>query len=141
MNKKIVKRKLEVPAEHETYFIYLKNPLEYRRQLLESSRKTLYSLKNYQKILLIRTKKLEELHKLRTSVKELLYLNKKFNDKLPKYESKVLGGLNSEDKVKNVKMHVINVRKPSTPVSREKSELEKLEESLAGIEKKLRTLQ
>jgi hypothetical protein len=142
MNKKIPKRKMELPAHDETYFIYLKNPLEYRRQLLESTRRTIHCLKNYQRILLIRQKKLEELQKLKTSLKELLYLNKKLNEKLPKYDKSFLEGMKSEDKVKPARATPINARKPAVPVPhRERSELDKLEESLAGIEKKLRTLQ
>ena len=71
------KKLVEVTPEHETYFVYLKNPLEYRRHLLESSRKILFCLKSHQKIFLIRQKKLEEMNKLKASVRELLYLNKK----------------------------------------------------------------
>ncbi len=143
MSKKIKKKEI-APQVHEgePYFVYLKNPLEYRRQLLESSRKTIYALKSHQKILSIRQKKFEEMRKLRTSIKELLYLNRKFNEKLPKYDNKFLEGVRTEDKTKPVKILVTKVRKPAVPIiKREKSDMDRLEESLAGIEKKLRNLQ
>lgn len=137
------KTTLVLPHEHESYFVYLKSPLEYRRHLLESSRKILYSLKGYQKIVLIRQKKLEEMRKLRNSVKELIYLNKKFNEMLPKYNMPLV-----DHHLGNVKQAAAPVQKVLTPVParkpvppREKTEIEKLEESLANIEKKLRTLQ
>jgi len=73
VNNKIAKKELlKVTPEDETYFVYLKNPLEYRRQLLECSRKVLFCLKIHQEVFLIRQKKLEEMHKLKASVRELI---------------------------------------------------------------------
>ena len=134
-------RKEALPKEPENYFIYLKNPLEYRRQLLECSRKSIYCLKNHEKIMLIRQRKTEEMHKLKQSIRELIYLNKKFNEKLPKYESKFLEGMKSEEKRVARPVTPIPVKKPAPAPRREKTELEKLEDSLANVEKKLKGLQ
>ncbi|MGV8141643.1 MAG: hypothetical protein ACP5NW_04350, partial [Candidatus Woesearchaeota archaeon] len=83
---KVTKRRImDLPEEHDRYFVYLKNPMEYRRQLLESSRRILFCLKSNQKIILIRQRKLDEMKVLKASIKELIFLNKKFNDMLPKY--------------------------------------------------------
>jgi len=131
---------LEVDSEHETYFVYLKNPLEYRRHLLEGSRKILYCLKSHQKILLIRQKKLEEMRTLKSTIRELLYLNKRFNEKLPKYNTAFLGETSSEDKGKFVQAKVPVVKAP-IEIKAEMTEMERLEESLANIERKLKTLQ
>jgi hypothetical protein len=141
MKVKIQKKdKLPIPPEQETYFVYLKNPLEYRKHLLESSRKILFCLKSHQKIFLIRQKKLEEMRNLKASIKELLYLNKKFNDKLPKYHKEFLTGVDKGGAEKVVpKKHSGSAKPPA--VHHEKTEMEKLEESLANIEKKLKTLQ
>ena len=49
----------------ETYFVSLKSPLELRRQILESSRKTIYCMQTYQKVMLIRQRKLQELESLK----------------------------------------------------------------------------
>jgi len=135
------KKKLaEVTPEHETYFVYLRQPLEYRRHLLESSRKILFCLRSHQKVMLIRQKKLEELNKLKVCVRELLYLNKKFNEKLPKYNMKFLPDVASTDKVRAVNVKTAALRKPAD-IRPDRTELERLEESLANIEKKLKTLQ
>lgn len=134
------KKRLDgIPLEHETYFVYLRQPLEYRRHLLESSRKILFCLRSHQKVMIIRQKKIEEMNKLKTCVRELLYLNKKFNEKLPKYNTKFLTDVSSTDKVKTVNIKAPAVRKPAE-IRPDKTELERLEESLANIENKLRTL-
>jgi len=134
------KKLVEVTPEHETYFVYLKNPLEYRRHLLESSRKILLCLRSHQKIFLIRQKKLEEMSKLKASVRELLYLNKKFNEKLPKYNTGFLEDMPSKDKSKPVHVKSVAAKKPAD-IKPERTEMDRLEESLANIEKKLKTLQ
>jgi hypothetical protein len=139
-------RVLELPPEHEAYFVYLKNPLEYRRCLLEASKKMLLCLRTHQKLLFIRQRKIEEIANLRTSIKELLYLNKKFNEKLPKYDLEFFGDATEVDKITPrgaliPKMPVIDIPKRMPEPKREKTELERLEESLANIESKLRNLQ
>jgi len=134
-------KKKPIVQEPENYFIYLKNPLEYRRQLLESSKKSIHALKNYQKILLIRQKKIEESHKLKILLKELMYLSRKFNEKLPKYELTELPV--KVEKSVSAPIHPAHPShvKPAHAPQREKTELERLEESLASIEKKLKALQ
>jgi hypothetical protein len=134
------KKLVEITPEHETYFVYLKQPLEYRRHLLESSRKVLFCLRNHQKIILIRQRKLEEMNKLKASVRELLYLNKQFNEKLPKYNTGFLEDTPSKDKSKSVNVKSAAARRPAD-VRSERTEMDKLEESLANIERKLKTLQ
>lgn len=136
----IKKKKIDDP-DSDSYFVYLRNPLEYRRHLLESCRKILFCLKCDQKITLIRQKKLEEMRKLRISVKELIYLNKKFNEKLPKYNTGFLEETPSKDKgVLPKKVKTVEVKRPMEPKS-EPTEMDRLEESLANIERKLKTLQ
>jgi hypothetical protein len=141
---KLKKKVVDLPPEHEKYFVYLRNPLEYRRHLLESSKKILYCLKNYQKILLIRQKKLEEMQKLKASLKELIYLNKKFNERLPKYNVTFLEDLpNSGKKSVSTPTPIPEPKLKKEPVQempRERTEVDKLEDSLAKIEAKLRSL-
>ena len=138
---KVQKKKLfEVSNEHQNYFVYLKNPLEYRRHLLESSRKILFCLKSHQKIVLIRQRKLEEMKKLKASVRELIFLNKQFNDKLPKYHTGFLDDVPSKDKVSSANTKSKEALKPAV-ANQDKTEMDRLEESLANIEKKLKSLQ
>jgi hypothetical protein len=138
---KIKKQKLfDLPEDNERYFIYLKNPMEYRRQLLESSRKILYCLKSSQKLIIIRQKKLEEMGTLKNCIKELLFLSKKFNELLPKYDTGFLEKVPVEGKHAPSQPKSL-VSEQSVGMNYDKTELDKLEESLASIEKKLNSLQ
>ena len=128
-------KKSTAPAEDESYFVSIKNPLELRKHLLESSKKSIRCLQNYQRILLIREKKQKELSELHNTLKELAYLNKKFNEKLPKYSSELL----HEKKAEEPKLEKRPKPTASKPV-KEKTELEKLEDSLSSIEGKLNSL-
>lgn len=137
----VKKKVLKTTTEADSYFVSLRNPLELRRHLLESSRKSVYALQNYQKLLLIREKKSKELATLKQSVKELLYLSKKLAEKLPVYKHEVL---HSEKKPKQPlpkpAAPALEVKKPE-PIVHEKTDMEKLEESLAAIESKLQKIQ
>ncbi len=123
--------------KHEEFFVYLKNPLEFRRQLLESSKKSLVSMQHYHRISVLREKKVQEIHKLQQSFKEIQYLIMELNAKLPKYDHSVLGPI-KQQKVS------VPVAKPEAKAKKpvhEKTDLEKLEDSLADIERKLHGLQ
>lgn len=144
---KVIKTKLknkvvDLPPEHEKYFVYLKNPLEYRRHLLEGSKHILYCLKHYQKLVLIRQKKLDEMQRLKASLKELTYLNKKFNEMLPKYNVTFLEDMPNMSKapIEQVKEFKEPKLKPIVEKPKERTEVDRLEESLARIEAKLRDL-
>jgi hypothetical protein len=131
--------KKEQPQEDESYFVAIKSPLEVRKQLLESSKNSIHCLQNYQRILLIRQKKQKEIADMKESVKELIYLNKKLNEKLPKYKVELMQEPKEEKlEVKNLKAKK-SVKQAKTP-AREKTELEKLEDSLSSIENKLQNL-
>jgi hypothetical protein len=137
----------EPEREEDPYFVAIKNPLELRRQILESSKKTLYCLQNYQRMLIIRQEKAKQMATLRESIRELGYLNKKFNQKLPAYYELLEKKVEEEEtkdtkesKEKPVPVVAPVSKKPLKKPVREKTELEKLEESLSTIEGKLKTL-
>lgn len=133
------KKTLPQPEAEEPYFVSVKNPLEFRRQLLESSKKTIYCLQNFQRVIIVRENKLRAMGALKDSIKELSYLNKKFNQKLPAYYE-----LMKEKKAEAEAKGSVPLPKPVAPKIakpvKDKTELEKLEDSLAAIEGKLKTL-
>lgn len=139
--KKQVEQPVETEDEH--YFVSITRPLELRRQMLECSRKVVYCLQDYQRLVLIRARKLEELKKLRNSTRELSYLNNKLTEKLPKHkEFSIAVRKDSAKRVLTPKQANIHISKDplaKKPI-KEKSELEKLEDSLAAIESKLKDL-
>jgi hypothetical protein len=146
------KKILQAAKEEKSYFVSLRNPLELRRHLLESARKSVYSLQSYQKILLLRERKSKELVLLRQSLKELLYLDKKLNEKLPEHDTELLRNprkvkddsvpINksiSKKPIKKVESEK-KVEQPKPQPIKEKTDLEKLEESLSSIEQKLQNI-
>ncbi len=144
------KRKNQNQKSHEddVYFVSIKRPLELRRQILECSKKTIYSLQDYQRLFLFREKKLSEIKRLDQIMRELAYLNNKLNEKLPKHKNFDFIVKSKAEKIltpKQARLHITSKTKMSRAVARkpfkEKSELEKLEDSLNSIEKKLKGLQ
>jgi len=157
----------------DSYFVSLKSPMEFRRQILECSKKSLYAMQNYQRILLIRQKKLKELESLKQSLKEIEYITKKLNEKLPLFDSTVMDSVKPKIEKPQPKIPVqkaasapasknpasavpakpaavkpaagkslVPIKTAPVPVViKEKTELEKLEDSLAEIEGKLQRLQ
>ncbi|MFA5796629.1 MAG: hypothetical protein WC916_01160 [Candidatus Woesearchaeota archaeon] len=124
------------PTTDDTYFVLIKNPLELRRQILESSKKTIYGLQSYQRLILIRHKKQLEIEKLRELVKELHYLDKKIQEYIPDY-----GGTALFAEKKMIRKTVLKQPETKFKSVKEKSELERLEDSLARIEEQLRALE
>ena len=125
-----------------SYFVSIKTPLETRRHLLESTKKSLVSLQNYHKLQLIRGEKQQHLNSLKQSVKELMYLDSKLTELLPEYNADLMSEFKKEKHVEK-KQPAKQEKKPvatKDPIKKEKTDLEKLEESLNSIEEKLKTL-
>jgi hypothetical protein len=143
ITKKNVNKTSEV-KESGAYFVSIKSPLELRRQLLEAAKKAVYALQNYERIILIRERKLKEMAELKVSIKELQYLNKKFNEKLPKYYHDLLPDpkkiTRETESAFAVQEPAQRKEKPVKKLQRDKTELEKLEDSLNSIEGKIKRL-
>ena len=131
--------------KEESYFVSIKSPLECRRQILEASRKSIYCLQNYQRVLLLRERKIKEIGILKHSIRELIFLDGKLNEKLPKYNTELLHEVRkitkeTESAFKEFQAVERKSKPDKTKTKAEKSDLEKLEDALANIEGKLRNL-
>jgi hypothetical protein len=111
------------------------NPLKLRKSILEGSRSSIHCLQNYERILLLREHKLQETAQLKANIRELLFLNKKLDEKLPKYDHDILHGSHSAPEKKSLPRKMPKIQEPA------RSELERLEDSLASIEEKLKSLE
>ncbi len=118
----------------ENYFVLIRNPLELRRQVLESSKKTINCLQSYQRLILIRHKKQSEIAKLNDLLKELEYLNKKIKGYIPEYKGATIARSAKPEKQSLAPAAIPDRQK------KEKTELERLEDSLASIEAQLKNL-
>ncbi len=138
--------KKKVSRDEESYYVSVKSPLDTRRHLLESTKKSLVSLQNYHKLLLIRQEKLKHLEGLKQSIKELSYLNNRLSQKLPDYNTEIMSSFKRNKQVeKKVPKKAVKQAEKHAPDHEGKheqhSELHKLEASLAAIESKLRGLE
>lgn len=141
-----MRAKKRISRDEESYYVAVKNPLDTRRHLLESTKKSLVSLQNYHKMLLIRQEKLKHLEGLKQSIKELSYLNNRLSQKLPDYNTEIINSFKRNKQVeKKVPKKAFKKAEKHAPEHEGKheqhSELHKLEESLAAIEAKLRGLE
>ncbi len=134
--------KKKVSRDEESYYVSVKSPSDTRRHLLESTKKSLMSLQNYHRILMIRQEKLKHLEDLKQSIKELAYLNNRLTQKLPDYNTEIMGAFKRSKhvEVKRPEGHAEKKRSEDKP-KHERSDLERLEASLASIEEKLKGLE
>lgn len=136
--------KKKVLRDEEAYYVSIRSPLETRRHLLECTKKSIMSLKNYHKLVLIRKEKLKHLEELRQSIKELIFLYNKLSQILPDYDKEILNSFKTTKHKEESKKESQKDKKESKKVESknyEHSELHKLESALAALEEKLKSLE
>jgi len=122
--------------EEKNLYVGIKDPVEMRRSLLESSRTIIKSLKRYEKTKAIRNEKLFLMNKLSGLVKEIMQLDAELKSKLPKKHAKLPNFRKKNDKPKK-KGKVPEKIEPKKP---EIDELDRLDFDLHDIEQKLSRL-
>ena len=138
-------------GEEEAFYVGVKDPIEIRRSLLESSKEAVQYLQRAERFKAIRTEKSEHISKLKGTVKELQRLVRKLKTVLPKTKLRTIlhekeKKLKREAIKKKVKSEAVKkqtVVKEEVAVKEEKkemTELEKLESELGAIESILSTL-
>ncbi len=137
-----------------TYYIKIEKPIEFRRDILESSKKIVASLQDFRNVMFIREKKKKLLEELKIELKEINLLITNLNKLLPEKQlrEEALRNLKKKkvaEKVsktkaskKNVskKKEVVEEKTPPKPKPKVASETDKLDSALANIEKKLANL-
>ncbi|RMF07030.1 hypothetical protein D6764_00760 [Candidatus Woesearchaeota archaeon] len=128
-------------AGSDELYIGISDPVELRREILESSRSILRLLQRYERFKAIRQDKEELFSRLKTLTKEITELDSRLKGLLPKRMLKNLkmkpAGSRTEAKEKSRKEKESGKKIPSRKPA---SELEKIESSLNEIEEKLRRL-
>ncbi len=110
--------------EESQYFVHINDPLDMRRDLLGSSRQIIQILQRYDRIKQLRVKKVEKIHDLKATTKEINLLITKMKTVLPAYKVRI--DLDNENRPK---------RRGMTG-----NELKHLEEELKKIEDKIGNL-
>ena len=115
----------------ELLFVGIRDPVELRRDLLESSKSIIDSLKRYESYTSVKEEKLGYILQLKRVFDELIVLNKKLRSKLPKMPVKPAPVLLSRE-LEEVKRLPRKEHKSKIDVLEE--ELSKVESRLAGLE-------
>ncbi|HLC33287.1 MAG TPA: hypothetical protein VJJ82_05655 [Candidatus Nanoarchaeia archaeon] len=112
------------------FFVGVKDPLELRKDLLISSKNVLNSLKRYDTVMQFKEQKTQVETQLQRVFDELLVLNKKLRNHLPKVPIK--GGVEESKKEEPKQVLSKVVPKPNLDV---------LDEELARVERRLSSLE
>lgn len=116
--------------DKSNFYVGLKNDTDIRRNILESSKGIVNCLQNFHKFENIRQKKLAEILKLRSLIREIQSLSLQFKKGMPSL---------TEEPVPRPK--VAKVRQTRVVEQQQASDdMEKLESDLSKIEAKLRSL-
>ena len=127
------------------FFVQLKDPNQIRRNILETLKGILEILQRFEKFKQIRHQKLENINKLRASLKET---NKMFGTlklKLPQINLRIpvekkLPVQAKEEQIKQNQPEKKKVVLPLKKPKREMTEVDKLESELSAIESRLKDL-
>ena len=126
------KKKAPKPPKEEVVFVSIEGPSALRRNILESSKETIESLKKYEDLKAVRKEKIQNIMKFKEDAKEIIKLIDKLKSTLPKTHIKV-----PEEKpvIEEKKEEIKPVPKPLPT-----TEIEKLQYELDDIESKLNAL-
>ena len=129
--------------EESVFYVGMKDPIEIRRSILESSKEALQYLQRAERFKEIRKEKAEQTAKLKEIMKEMNGLVRKLKMALPK--TGLRGKVHKEAPKKKKKAAPVKVEKKAPPKEevekpKEMTELEKLEAELGEIEGRLTKL-
>jgi len=125
--------------EEDLFFVGINDPVSLRREILLSTKNSIFFLKKNEEIKELRIKKIEKIMQFKNDMKELNALMNKLKEKLPKAKIRLKSDSNArarEGKMERREIKTKLVRSEPKKIS----ELEKLEFELTDIEKKLERL-
>ncbi len=130
--------------EESVFYVGIKDPIELRRSILESSKEMLQYLQRAERFKDVRKEKTEKIAELRETMKEIKSLSKKLKVLLPKTGLRAKSPPKATPKKKGKKVKAKKAAPKEVPVEVEKpkemNELEKLESELGEIEGRLTKL-
>ena len=132
--------------KEEVFYVGVKDPIEIRRSLLESSKEIVQYLQRAERFKATRTEKAEQIAKLKQTMREITSLTRKLKTALPKTQIRARLHKHEEEVLKEELIEKnIEAAKEKDKVEEEEikekpagmSELEKLETELGEIESRL----
>ena len=113
-------------AETKGFYVGVKEPVSLRRNLLESSKGIVQSLKDYEKLKLIREERHKKILEFKDKIDEILVLLSDLKEHLPRHKPKEGAYVKRKTKKGKTKKAEIKI-----------DEIERLEEDLVEIESRL----
>lgn len=126
----------------EIFFVEVKNPTEIRKCILETLKDILEVLHRFESFKRVRSKKLENLHKLRALLKDANKMLGNLKLNLPQTNLKAVAAkipLKKQEKAQPASKKSVSAPQ-AKPQKREMTELDKLNAELDAIESKLKSL-
>ena len=126
--------------DEEVFFVGVKDPIEIRRTILESSKEMVQYLQRAERFKKLRNEKKTQIEKLKEDMKNITSLTKKLKAKLPKtalraqigkHQKKVKIKEKIEEEREVVQEKVI--KQPTTELQKLESELNKIESRLSKM--------
>ena len=150
----MAKKKAAKKEPDEVFYVGMKDPIEIRRSLLESSKEMVQYLQRAEKFKAVRTEKAEEIAKLKEIMNDATKLISKLKTSLPKTKIRTRMHKHEEEVMKEALVKELGEAKEEFEVAAKEakpaevkkakpkpaSELEKLESELSAIESKLTKL-
>jgi len=123
----------EVP---EVFHVGIKNPDDFRRAVLESSKQVIYSLQRFEKLSAIRSEKIKKIIDIKNNIAELTQIIKVLKKELPKTKLRAASHSGIPTRIEPLAIKVSG--KPR--YTQETNDIDKLEVELQDVEKKLNRL-
>jgi len=134
----------------DAYLVHLKDTVDFRRTILESSREVIHMMQEYQALMDLRKRRLDMEQAFKEELREIMLLVNKLEKTLPKHSinklKEVLPGVIEEEKKHMAKPEKKKLskkkEKPAKEQLREKqlSQIQRLEKALESVEGKLHKL-
>ena len=131
-----------VKKEHqELFFVRVKDPVEVRRNILETLKEIVEVLHRFEKFRQLRHEKIEKINHLRVLLRQSNRMLGELRSKLPQTNLRASPQRESPaHKARHKKKKGAKASEGKAPQKRELTEVEKLEAELSAIESKLKSL-
>lgn len=146
--KKTVKKSAsssKAEAKSDVFFVGVKDPIEIRRSLLESSKEMVQLLQRYEKFKQVRAEKISNIERLKSDMKKLKQLVSQLKRALPKTDLRIKATASVPEMVQkpvvvNTTQKVEKSKSKPKVVVKKATEVERLEDELDMIERRLSNL-
>ncbi|MBI2660550.1 hypothetical protein HYX07_05295 [Candidatus Woesearchaeota archaeon] len=124
----------------ELFFVRVKDPVEVRRNILETLKEIVEVLQRFEKFKQLRHEKIEKISHLRVLLRQANKMLGEMRSKLPQTNLRAAASREPAQKIHHRKKKKGKSAEEKAPQKREMTEVEKLESELNAIESKLKSL-